>query len=465
MKTQLRARASRGGGIVAIGLLLLALTDRSVGAETAKAPAVPPGSLVIRGSQARDKAPVTNTPQWMIGETPEHLFGLRMEQAARTNGLSIVARSFDLDALYRRFVPTLPTGEETKDRLLAAPRANQSLRRAVLQEAFVGIGSHVRFLGVRRYGQDVVLLFRDTDSPPIITHGGIENIGSAGYIAYVTERQPDGGIRLSDVTLLPGGELLSQSLRRRTIFELRDKKLLGDRLSASDQAWLTGAEQLRLFNSRCDYGLYNLIKEAYEKLDPELQNDRSVLIRFATSGQQSIKDIMVPVERWRRLYPTDPSPDLLVVDFYWRLYHGPREVREGPDKGIYAYAALAPQQEEEVAAAVAKANAWFEDPALEIKLASYYGGKRADKARPLLQQALKRFPLERVAYTELIKVDLTASNYVGVADSLHKQEEAYQTNLTAMVASRPEYEGFRKSFPWKQWQHDYHGVEAEKLAH
>jgi hypothetical protein len=280
----------------------------------------------------------------------------------------------------------------------------------------------------------------------------------------VTERQADGSVHIIDGAHLPGGELFSQTMRRRTLMELREKKLLSDRMSALDQATLSAREPLRLFQMRCDYGKYDLIKEAYEKLPPELQNERPILLRFATSGEQSLKDILVPIERWRRVYPTDPTPDLLLVDFYWQLYHGPRVVREGPDRGIYAFEALDSQQEEAAAAAVQKANAWFLDPALEIKLASYYGGKHPDKARPLLQQALERFPLERIGYSELIKVDLASTNFVGVADSLHKQEVAFQTNLTSMVASRPEYETFRKSFPWKQWQHDYHGVEVKNLV-
>src|SRR6266700_6398526 len=119
---------------------------------------LPAGSLVLRGpkrmgaANATVAAPGTNSP--------EHRFGLQIEEAMKTNGYSFIARAFDVDAFYRRFVPTLPASEETKERLFAAPRQNAALRNQIL-DGMVGdvTGLHIRFLGVRMLADDCALLF------------------------------------------------------------------------------------------------------------------------------------------------------------------------------------------------------------------------------------------------------------------------------------------------------------------
>jgi len=227
---------------------------------------------------------------------------------------------------------------------------------------------------------------------------------------------------------------------------------------------VAGLEPLWLFETRCDYGKFSLMKEAYEKLSPEVQNDRSVLFRYAVTGDRSADDVLVPVERWRKAYPHDPTPDLVLVDFYWLLYQGPRSVDKGPGRGTYYGAAWSPAEEEAVEAAIERANKWFADPRMEVRLASYYGAKRPEKLRPLLQKAIQRFPAEPIAFEELLKVDLASSNFIGVAETLHLDEVAFHTNLTQMVNSSTNYAAFRKSFSWKKWQEDFHAAAKTETA-
>ena len=81
----------------------------------------------------------------------------------------------------------------------------------------------------------------------------------------------------------------------------------------------------------------------------------------------------------------------------------------------------------------------------------------------MLQQALKRIPVEPAAFAELLKIDLANTNFAGVAETLHLQEVALQTNFTEVVKMSQEYAAFRKSFPWKKWQHDYHGADVKTV--
>ena len=204
----------------ALGALWLFINDRCAGAAREKSDVPPPGSLILRGS-----------PMPTPATSPEHLFGLEMERTTRTNGYSI-SLPFDLDAFYRRLVTSLPASDDIKDRLYAATRRNEVLRKQILSEVFADItGSPIRFLGVRRLGAEFALLFGEIDRPL-----ADRNIGDRSYVAYVTERLSDGGVRLVDVQRFQRGELLSQTMRRQTLMELFEKRLLADELSATDQA-------------------------------------------------------------------------------------------------------------------------------------------------------------------------------------------------------------------------------------
>jgi len=429
-------------------------------AEPAKVADLPTGSLVMHGPKRTDSA--SSVGLAFGTNSPEHLFGLQMERAIRTNNLTFILRAFDLDAFCRRFVLNLPISDDLKRNVYAVPHQSAEVRRLIANELLADVQGlpHTRFLGMRLLGNDCALLFRDADG----TGAAFERV-SPMYIAYIAGRQPDGSVRIVDVHRFRTGELMSQTMRRSTLIQLAQKSLLAvDRLNVADRQMVSSFEAQELFDTRYDYGMFSLIKEAYGRLPAEVQNDRAILFRYATRGDRSVGDVMVPVERWRRLYPNDPTPDLVVVDFYWLLYYGPRSIKQGATQGTHLGEAWTPEEERQAEAAIERANAWFADPRMEVRLAVYYGFKRPQKARPLLQKALKRFPAEAITFEELLKVDLAGDNFDGVAETLRLDEMAFHTNLTQMVNASKGYEAFRKSSAWKKWQHDWHGMDSKALT-
>jgi hypothetical protein len=458
---RLFAKDLTGGRLLTL-LLLVFVSGSGIceAAEAGKAVIVPAGSLVMRGPKRPENAGAGRVASGT--NSPEHLFGLQIEEAIKTNDLAFIWRALDIGAFNRRFVPSLPMSEELKEKLYNAPHRNPDVRQLISDDLLVDVRGlpHTRFLGTRMLGDDCALLFRDGDG----TGAAFERV-TPMYIAYIAGRQLDGSVRIVDAHRFRAGELMSHTMRRRVLIELAKKKLItGDRISATDQQRLSNSDALWLFDTRYDYGKFSLIKEAYDRLPPEVQNDRNILFRYATRGDRTITDVMVPVERWRRLYPNDPTPNLMVVDFYWLLYYGPRWVKDGPGRGTYFGESWTAEEESEVEAAIERANAWFADPRMEVRMAAYYGTKRPEKARPLLEKALKRFPAETITYDELLKVDLAAGNFDGVADTLHLDEATFHTNLTQMVSGSRDYDTFRKSLGWKRWLHDWHGADAKNLA-
>lgn len=448
--------------LVALTVLsaLLQSPVESPGAEPNQDADLPPGSIVFHGAPkpANQSAGLDSaaTPT-----SPEYLFGLKVEQATKTNDVSIINNAFDLDALYNRFVPTLPVSDNVKQQLYAKPHENAVWRLTLLKDIVSDVTTmHLYFLGVRSYGPDIEILFRDVNAT-----GGPYYKGSPVYIGYVTQRQPDGTVRLVDVhRILSSGELLSQTLRREIVLDLARKGFVHAPLDASDAILLANVKPYALYEIRCGYGRYNLVKPVYDQLPPQLQDNPHILFQNASCGEHNAGDIVVPIERWHKLNPDDPCPYLLLVDFYWRLYNGPRYNPSGPDRGTHLESFWTPEEENGVTAAVQKANVWFDDPAMEVRLARYFAAKQPAKARSLLLQATQRTRPFPQAFSELLTLDLIQRNYAGVAETLHHQETAFQTNLTSMVNTSRSFSEFKKSPAFRKWRHDNHaaGPVAEK---
>lgn len=254
---------------------------------------------------------------------------------------------------------------------------------------------------------------------------------------------------------------LSQTLRRKVVLDLARKGFVQEPLNTGDAILLGNLKPYSIYEIRCSYGRYNLLKAAYDQLPSQLQDDPHVLFQNASCGGHNVDDVLVPIERWHQLNPDDPCPYLLLVDFYWRLYSGPRYI---PDKETDLESYWTPEEENGVTAAVQKANTWFDDPAMEVRLARYFASKQPAKARSLLLQATQRTRPLPQAYSELLTLDLVQRNFDGVAETLQRQETAFQTNLTSMVNESRSFSDFKKSPAFKKWQHDHHaaGSVAEK---
>jgi hypothetical protein len=227
-------------------------------------------------------------------------------------------------------------------------------------------------------------------------------------------------------------------------------------LNASDELLYRNMEAISLFETRCVDGHFDLIKAAYDQLPAQLQDDPHILFQMASCGGHGISDVLVPIQRWNKRDPDEPCPYLLLVDFYWRLYNGPRVILTGPNKGTKVEKVWTPEEEDGVRAAIEKANGWFDDPAMEVRLAHYFATKQPAKSRPLLLQAIRRSPPLGQAFSELIHLDISQRNFAGIADTLHLGEVAFQTNFTAMVNESMKLSEFKKSPEFRKWQHDYH---------
>ena len=74
---------------------------------------------------------------------------------------------------------------------------------------------------------------------------------------------------------------------------------------------------LLLFQTRCNYGHYKSGARGLRAIAGGVakRSDGS-LADFASTGEETVKDMLEPIEQWRKSYPDDPSPNPLLVNFY-----------------------------------------------------------------------------------------------------------------------------------------------------
>ena len=189
-----------------------------------------------------------------------------------------------------------------------------------------------------------------------------------------------------------------------------------------------------MYETRCGDGHYDLIKAAYDQLPQQLQDDPHILFQDATCGEHSLDEIQAPIERWHKLDPDEPCPYLLLVNYYWRLYNGPPNHFQAawPTKEPVWNSIGHQKRRKGVAAAIQKANVWFADPAMELRLAHYFGTHQPAKARPLL------LPSDSTHACLAAKLSQNCSSSISANETfawhrrrtLHRGEVAFQTNFT-----------------------------------
>ena len=454
--------------LAAVILCISAISlSRSAGALDQSS--IPPGSLVLRGpsvkagpSGARSTPTNVNAPM----SAEEQALGLAIAEASRKpHGYQIIKDKFDVTLFCRHVLYTLPLSAADQAKLGEQSYGDPNWCRILLNNVVDDVrDAQLHFLGLRTYLGYRELLFRDGEAGIAHFDPGypVVNTGNPLYYGLVLQRAENGELRVVDVHRLAAGELLSQEARRELLVSLAGKGYLQAPTDPRDIALLSHPEAFNLFQQRYSYGKRELLVQAYEKLPPEMRDDRLVLDQLASTWPYTLHELSETLQRWHQTYPEDPSPQLLLLNAYWQFYYDPRGV-EGTNGYIDISCHWTPAEETGAEEATERAMVWFADPAMEIRLASYFASRQPEKAKALLHRALHRFPYEPAGALVLDKINVAARAYGEVADNLREEEAQLHTNLTSMVAGSRIYDEFRKSFAWKQWQHDSHGVDSKTL--
>lgn len=378
--------------------------------------------------------------------SPEYALGLRIEQGARTNGYVLLDRELDVERMLTRAVNTLPASDAIK-KAIVDHESKEVPRMVIVKRALSEVNWRLaRFLGVRRFESETELLFRSLDLQ-----------GNASYTGFIAQAQAGVGVKLIDVHLYLEGELMSQSLRRSHLLKLASAGNLDATMNKLDQALVSSMADWKLLESRYHYGKFDLVKQAFEKLPEELQNERAALSMYASSGCRSESEVLVPLDRWRKLYPDDPCPEIKLVEFYWSLYALVRPLTTKGGVVVNAEHCWTAAEETKAIEAIQRANTWLVDPAQDIHLAGYFKSRgHPEKAVPLLKEDLKLSPNNDELLGILIDLSLDQKNFEDAGSFLRAREVLFHTNLTQMVNAAPEYGAFRKSFAYKQWQYNFH---------
>ncbi len=285
---------------------------------------------------------------------------------------------------------------------------------------FAGI-TDARFLRVQTVGKDRRALVRT-----------ITENGGASYMAFVCTRRGAGPIMWGDVFQYTSGESISESARRTALPLIAEgKKNAVLKLVTSESAYVANfpsiARATQLFQS-------GKLVEAWaitEKLPPEVQKDRGVLLLRLRLGQaiDDTKYLRV-INEWKAAFPADAALEFISVDgdILRKDYTSALAHLEAFSKQIGG------------------------DPYLDYLAANILvGAERYDEARKRARLALAGQDDLNDAFDTLLQITLRTKNYAETVSLLTELRARHPEINFEGITSDPDYAEFRLSRAYRDW--------------
>jgi hypothetical protein len=138
------------------------------------------------------------------------------------------------------------------------------------------------------------------------------------YQELILERSPAGKIRIADAFVYASGEKLSDTFRRMLIPIVAEKhKSLIERLLGGRSDIVDSAPQWLALVKASAAGNHRQVLALYDKLPKSVQDDKAFMIYRLKAAQNIDQTVYLDtMDRWRRLYPHDPSIDLISIDAF-----------------------------------------------------------------------------------------------------------------------------------------------------
>src|SRR5262249_5321498 len=143
--------------------------------------------------------------------------------------------------------------------------------------------------------------------------------GIFNYHDFMLTRFPD-GVGMKDAYIYVSGETFSQSLRRLFLPALARGEQ-GVRLKGRDDDYVQGALKLGEVNQAVQQRQFARAAALYRGLPHKLQEDKCLQLAYMQwlrqLGENSEKDFLAAVEKFRKLYPDGAAVDFMSIDYYF----------------------------------------------------------------------------------------------------------------------------------------------------
>lgn len=237
--------------------------------------------------------------------------GAALQAAAQAGDVEVINGLFDWDALLGLALADL---DETA---LAAPLAE--FRRGFLNgiRDNGGLGGQI-VTTVAQGGSYTLLRVHGEKSQPRLLFRVVSSSGGLNYHDLLLARDEAGEVRIVDVYLALAGERMSHTLRRAflPLIPREDESLIKNQ-PAADRVFLEHFDDYRAFARHLVEQEGAKALAAYEKLPPELQQNKAVLIgRVIASQSVSDEQYLAAIDAFRRQFPKDAAVDLISIDAF-----------------------------------------------------------------------------------------------------------------------------------------------------
>ncbi len=266
-----------------------------------------PASKSMYFQSDAEASPITEAEANEIGEK----FATAVRQLDRME----LSRHFQLELTLDDIARDVMLAPKDRSSFLAGFRRSFSLFDQIRQ-VVVGDNGEYAFLRSNR---------RDGQLRPIIRLSS-ENTG-VNYHELVLARDRQGKVVIRDIYVLLSGETLGDAARRVLLMMVaeRDSTLIG-RLTGSSRNMAEFGKAIDKI-SKLAKTQPKLAYEEIKKLPPKVQQEKLIMIsKLMTAGEIGDNAFLETFEEYRRLFPNDPSLDLLSIDYYI--------IRQQKDKAI-----------------------------------------------------------------------------------------------------------------------------------
>jgi tetratricopeptide (TPR) repeat protein len=255
--------------------------------------------------------------------------------------------------------------------------------------------------------------------------------GGLNYHDVIPMRDPDGRMVAEDIHVYLSGETLGQTYRRNLLpglIELTDGGR--EKLSETEKQLIDSLPKIDAFNKAMQAGDMREAVKIYKGFPGELQQVKVFVLGYvrAAAGVDHA-ELLKALEKYRKLFPTDPAIDLVSVTYY----------------ALTKKYDLALRSVDPVEKAIGG------DPYLHVLRANILlEANRIKDARAAAEKAIEQEPGMTAAYWSRIGVSLHEKNHAETLLWLKKVAEK-TTQEIGDLGDAPDYQAFVKSPQHAEW--------------
>jgi hypothetical protein len=290
-----------------------------------------------------------------------------------------------------------------------------------------GAGASYHLLRVREVNGETRVLFR-----LLPANGGMN------YNDWILGRNATGELKFVDVYVVATGELMSQTVRRIYLGAVVQQNLgMFDKLKGTDKDYIANLSKATELTTDIQSAKFNEVLEVYKTLPASLQQDKLFMVLRLTACDQlqaqNPQDYAAAVADYQKLFPGDPSLDLMCLDAFINA-------------GNYDEAHKSIDRLEVFTGG---------DAYLEVLHGNVYfqaaGDDNIAAAKKAFQKAVDMEPTLAAPYWGLVTISLKTGDYDQTAALLNEIEQKLNLKIGNLQTIAP-YADFVKSDAYKKWK-------------